>query len=133
MSGQPDPKTWTCKRVRDKAKCGHRNPALKRRCWKCGAPRPPKRQARHMAVLRGLNFDDFVQVNGGEHCGVCGKTAKVDGSALKLYRDHEHKNLGRPRGLLCFNCNKRLDYLVTAEWCDAAAAYLRGERFKVAS
>lgn len=125
MSGKPDPRMWTCKRRQAGVKCGYRNAAVKQRCGKCGGPRPERKQPKHMAVLRSLTFEDFVEVNGGEFCGVCRKTQKASGGPIKLYRDHEHKNLGTPRGLLCFTCNKRLDYLVTAEWCDAAAAYLR--------
>jgi hypothetical protein len=83
-----------------------------------------------MIVLRGLTFSDFVAINlerhgVGEACGACGESSKSDGAPLKLYRDHEHRNLGNPRGLLCFRCNRKLEVSDTPEYLEALAGYLR--------
>lgn len=50
-----------------------------------------------------IPYADYVVLNGGEMCGVCG--AKPVGK--KLDRDHDHAT-GKPRGLLCRRCNRLL-------------------------
>lgn len=66
-------------------------------------------------------YEHYVELNGGEYCGICGKTPEP---GKRLHRDHEHKGVGRPRGLLCFPCNLQLKHTSTVEWLRAAAAYL---------
>jgi len=68
-----------------------------------------------------LSYDQYIALNGGEHCGICGE-GPVRGR--RLDRDHEHKADGRPRGLLCRACNRKLRRVLTAEWLRNAAAYL---------
>ncbi|MGH8525107.1 MAG: endonuclease domain-containing protein [Gammaproteobacteria bacterium] len=71
-----------------------------------------------MAAL-DLTYEQYVEINGGEHCGICGK--EPDGR--RLDRDHDHKT-GRPRGLLCWACNRQLRTWATVEWLRSAAMYL---------
>lgn len=77
-----------------------------------------------MAVLRDLSYEECIQINGGEHCGICGAKPKT----RKLDRDHEHKGSGAIRGILCIRCNLALPNRVTLEWLRLAVAYL--ERFE---
>jgi hypothetical protein len=77
-----------------------------------------------MAVLRGLTYEDCIEINGGEHCGICGAVPKT----RRLDRDHEHKGNGALRGLLCIRCNLALPNRITIEWLKLAIAYL--ERFE---
>lgn len=111
---------WTCRRVTHNAVCGYRNPPRTRKCGACGKPRPPRRQPAHMRAL-DLPYEAYVQINGGEFCGICGKSPKL---GKRLQRDHEHRADGTPRGLLCFQDNRRLGRHMTIEWMRAALAYL---------
>lgn len=74
-----------------------------------------------MAAL-DLSYEAYIELNGGEHCGICGRVPEPGGR--KLDRDHEHKGEGRPRGLLCWACNRQLRTWATIQWLLAAAAYL---------
>jgi hypothetical protein len=84
-----------------------------------------------MAAL-DLPYEHYVQLNGGvEACGICGKPPRP---GRRLDRDHDHKT-GRPRGLLCWSCNRQLRTWATVTWLKAAAAYLErssetGTRFE---
>lgn len=100
-------------------KCRAVNPARKRLCETCGKPRPPRKRKAHMAAL-DLSYEHYIEINGGEHCGICGRGP----NGKRLDRDHEHSGDGRPRGLLCHVCNRRLRGFVTLEWLAAATAYL---------
>jgi hypothetical protein len=51
-------------------------------------------------------YETYVELNGGEHCGICGKGPTPN---RKLDKDHEHKGVGRPRGLLCWRHNRALE------------------------
>lgn len=73
-----------------------------------------------MAAL-DIAYERYVELNGGEHCGICGAERKPE---KRLDRDHDHKT-GRPRGLLCWACNRQLRTWATVEWLLAAAAYLK--------
>ena len=66
-------------------------------------------------------YETYIILNDGEHCGICLRPRPEE---RRLDRDHDHK-LGQPRGLLCRGCNMRLQYWMTPEWLEAAAAYLR--------
>jgi hypothetical protein len=72
-------------------------------------------------VLDELSFEDFAAINGGKFCGICGKTSN---GIRAFHRDHDHRNGGRPRGLLCFPCNSALRAYMTADWLRKAADYL---------
>lgn len=72
-------------------------------------------------VALEVTYEDYISLNGGEHCGIC---LKPRSRTKRLDRDHDHKT-GLPRGLLCSRCNRALPHWVTPEWLDAAAAYLR--------
>jgi hypothetical protein len=77
-----------------------------------------------------LPYEDYVALNGGERCGICGRPptkATRDKPARRLDRDHDHRD-GKPRGLLCggrMGCNRRLGRVDDPRWLEAAAAYLR--------
>jgi hypothetical protein len=107
-------KTWRCRG------CLSMNEARKRTCQACAKPRPKKRRPKHLKALE-LPYEQYVELNGGEHCGVCGRAPT---KTRRLDRDHCHKT-GRPRGLACARCNRALPSWVTADWLDKAAAYLR--------
>jgi Recombination endonuclease VII len=111
---------WTCQRVVRGKKCAHKQPARYRNCRKCGKPRPVRKRPAHMAAL-DESYEHYIEINGGEHCGICGRSASP---MRRLDRDHDH-NTGLPRGLLCFACNRQLRTWATIEWLLAAAAYLR--------
>ena len=111
---------WTCQRVTAGARCGHVNPNRRRKCERCQKTRPVRQRPAHTSAL-DLPYDYYVAINGGEVCGICG-TRPAPGK--KLHRDHEHKGVGFPRGLLCFPCNLQLKHSSTVEWLRAAAAYL---------
>lgn len=111
---------WTCRRRIDGQVCRTQNPNRKRKCEACGGAKPPKRVPKHMAALE-LPYEYYVEINGGERCAICLRPRTE--VAKRFHRDHNHRT-GRPRGLLCFPCNKRLAYDVTSEWLRAAADYL---------
>jgi len=95
------------------------NEPRKRSCQACGRKRPPKRRPKHMVALI-VPYEEYIQLNGGEICGVC----LTPGSGRRrLDRDHDHKT-GLPRGLLHPRCNRALPSWVTAVWLRAAADYL---------
>jgi hypothetical protein len=68
-----------------------------------------------------LTYEQYVDLNGGEHCGICGNHQKDGGP--RLHRDHDHRT-GKPRGLLCFPCNSALRPYMTADWVRRALEYL---------
>lgn len=77
-----------------------------------------------MAAL-DLPYEHYVEINGGEFCGICGDPPKP---GRRLCRDHAHEGNGTPRGLLCVKCNRflvkqRYGLKVTADWLRRAAAY----------
>lgn len=62
-----------------------------------------------------------LELQFGNHCGICGKAPSSGQRALAI--DHDHKRMA-VRGLLCGRCNKALPSWVTAPWLRAAADYL---------
>lgn len=113
-------RTWKCQRSTGGVRCGHSNPGRKQKCEACGEKRGPLKRPRHMAAL-DVPYEEYVFLNGGEHCGICGRPPK-DGK--RLQRDHDHRGDGHPRGLLCFACNRWLRGFMTVEWLRKAIAYL---------
>src|SRR3954463_9079642 len=110
---------WTCQRRYDGVRCGHVNPNRKRNCAWCGKPRPARKRPDHMSAL-ALDYDYYVEINGGERCGICGAEPKP---GRRLHRDHERRGVGLARGLLFFNCNRKLPYSATLDWMHAALPY----------
>jgi hypothetical protein len=102
---------WTCPH------CRSRWNENKQRC--CGRKRPWRKPS-HKQVLKELPYEAWVEMF-GETCGICGVGPS---ETRRLDRDHEHRGEGRPRGLLCHLCNRRLDTRATPEWLRAAADYL---------
>lgn len=118
---------WACTRQSKGVKCNTLNPIRAQKCSACGKAKPRPAPKKHMA---GLNYDyeHYKEINGGEHCGICFTTvSELKNPQKKFARDHDHSaiGLGNPRGLLCTRCNMRLSYQMTAEWLEAAAAYVR--------
>lgn len=111
-------KTWTCRRQYGGVPCLHVNPSRNRVCSLCGKKKPARKRPAHMIAL-DLPYEAYVALNGGEECGICRKPP----GTRKLDRDHDHKT-GKPRGLLCWACNRQLRTWATIEWLTAAAAYL---------
>jgi hypothetical protein len=132
-------KTWTCQRVSKGTRCAHVNPKRRQICIKCGKRRPATKRKEHFDVLK-MPYEAFVLVNGdyGENCGICGRPR----SAKKRNdRDHEHKDKGLVRGILCHGCNRTLGQrmetsardagMTLPEWLRAAADYIeRAERWR---
>jgi Recombination endonuclease VII len=112
---------WTCRRVSKSVVCGHRNAPRAKKCELCGKPRPARRRPAHMAVLAQMDYAAFLVLNGGETCGICGRSPT---SRRRLDRDHSHDGDGYARGLLCAWCNRQLPRRATPEWLRAAADYL---------
>lgn len=110
---------WTCQRKQDGIPCRAVNPNRKRNCSRCGKARPARRRPAHMAAL-AASYEEFVLLNGGNHCAICGRKPSAH---RRLDRDHCHRT-GRPRGLLCARCNRALPNWVTADWLRAAIRYL---------
>jgi hypothetical protein len=81
-------------------------------------PQKRKRRPAHRAAL-DLPYEDYVRLNGGEFCAICGALPK----SRRLHRDHDHAT-GRPRGLLCFRCNRFLTTWMTVEFLRKVIAYL---------
>jgi Recombination endonuclease VII len=117
---------WTCKRQRNGQRCGAVNAARKRNCEACGLPRQRRQTSKdkHEAALRDLTYEDYIEINGGEFCGICG----CGPGTRRLHRDHEHKGDGTARGLLCFRHNLVIPDYMTLELARAVVAYL--ERFE---
>lgn len=111
---------WICYRQQDGRKCLTKNPNLKQKCLTCGGPRPERKRPEHLVALQ-TDYETYVELNGGEVCGICERRRTE--KDRRLDRDHDHKT-GRPRGLLCAKCNRALAYWVTPSWLRAAADYL---------
>lgn len=69
-----------------------------------------------------LSFEEHRDRNGGDFCGICGGLQKPGGN--RLHRDHDHKNGGMARGLLCFRCNAAVRNYMTLDWAKRLVAYL---------
>jgi hypothetical protein len=117
-------KQWTCPRRIGGLRCGGINPPRARKCHTCDKPRPPRRRPKHMRAL-DVPYEEYVQINGGEFCFLCGK---VPGKGRRLDRDHDHEAGGTPRGLLCWKCNRALHRWMTPQWLRRAAYYLERTR-----
>ena len=72
-------------------------------CKKCKSSRQVERYFSYTGSKYGILEADYISMmkaqNGG--CAICGKTE------CRLVVDHNHKT-GRPRGLLCGQCNSAL-------------------------
>lgn len=111
---------WTCQRITAGQRCKQVNPKRLQKCGRCGKRRPATKQPAHRAVLAEMDYAACVALF-GKQCGICGRKPSP---RRKLDRDHEHRDGGKIRGLLCARCNRALPNWVTAEWLRAAAVYL---------
>lgn len=110
---------WTCQRSTAGQRCRTVNPNRLQKCQSCGKRRPARKRPAHLAAL-DLPYETFVELNGGEWCGICGAEPKA---GKRLHRDHDHRT-GRPRGVLCFPCNSALRPYMTADWLGCALDYV---------
>lgn len=94
---------WLCK------KCRYRNLREHRKCRGCEKPKPKKRVPKHAEILRDTPYEQYaelsVQIHGGElhHCAVC---RKAPTKVKRHDRDHDHRIVGRARGIACSFCNR---------------------------
>ena len=82
----------------------------------------------HRKIRNTMDYDKLLMEQDGR-CAICKEPWQqyhpVTGKKRRrLHRDHDHKRL-YGRGLLCYQCNVRLRGDVSAEWCEAAAEYLK--------
>lgn len=117
--------------------CGTRNERTKQKCVGegCRRSRPKPRLPKHAEAIRGDNYETVyvplaAVVHGvtDESCNLCGRPRGVG----RHHRDHGHNkdelSFGKPRGILCFQCNNRLPREATEEWLHKAYLYLRRVR-----
>jgi hypothetical protein len=117
MSG----KTWLCP-------CGTRNQRVKQKCTNptCQKRRPKRRVPNHAKTLRDDSYAVYVQVANDVHgvtdesCCVCGRPRH---ESMRHHRDHDHVT-GKPRGIVCFQCNQLMPRLLTVERARLILAYL---------
>lgn len=116
-------------------KCNTLNPALKRKCTKCGKDRPTKSPPKHMAALNE-SYEHYIEINMeahgvGEVCAICHRSPRT----RKLDRDHAHTvtGLGEPRGLLCPMHNKFLPHWMTLGLARDLVAYLERHEARMAA
>jgi hypothetical protein len=102
---------WTCR------KCKTKHRGTTQLCV-CGTRRPKKKTAKHTAGLEDYPYEWYVE-RFGEQCGICGNGPKT----RHLNRHHSHWT-GKPLGLLCHACNRKLWKDVTKGWLLAAAHYV---------
>jgi len=112
-------KYWLC------PKCRTRHQRIIQRC-ECGGKRPAPRVPKHARTLRDDSYEVYNQVNAEIHgvtdesCAICSKPRSQE---RRHDRDHDHTT-GKPRGLLCWRCNRNLPRDVDAEWLEKAHGYL---------
>ncbi len=121
------PRYWLC------PNCKQRNERVKQKCATpgCSRSRPKPRTPRHARTLQDDAYSDYVRIAAEIHgvtdesCCVCGRPRHED---MRHHRDHGHAKdsitFGKPRGLACFQCNKLMPVLMTAERAQAIADYL---------
>lgn len=119
---------WTCQKITHGIKCGHHNPPRTRKCRKCLKARPIRHTVMSDSKALAIPYEEYVKINGGEHCGVCGRTRAQQPRGRRFDRDHDH-DTDLPRGLLCRQCNRalvasRFGLKINVKWLLAAAAYL---------
>jgi hypothetical protein len=117
--------TWTCPRQTAGDKCRHVNPRRRQYCQRCGKKRPA-RVGQSRTGYRHQEALDVLIERLGDRCAICGRPGPFGPSRAPLQRDHDHGHPDKPtRGLLCPYDNRRLKAWMTADWLEAAAAYLR--------
>lgn len=116
---------WTCQKQAGGIPCRVLNPNRFQICQACGKRRPKRKRPAHMSALE-LPYEYFVRINGGDHCGVCGRGPSP---GRRLDRDHSHEGVGVPRGVLCHLHNRAMKlFNDDPALLRAAAAYLERPR-----
>ena len=108
-------RTWRCRG------CLSVNGSRKRKCGACNKARPKRRRPTHLKALT-LTYEQYVELNGGDHCGIT-TCERGPSPTRRLDRDHDHKT-GKPRGLLCVRHNRMLDSRTSPTELRACADYL---------
>lgn len=119
--------TWTCTRQANKVECRAVNPNRFQLCKTCGKRKPKRKTASHTQSLN-LTYEEYIELNGGEFCGICFRTrAELPDPSRKLDRDHTHDptmGVEAARGLLCRECNRKAKKWLKIEWVRGLLAYL---------
>jgi hypothetical protein len=90
-----------------------------------------KFKSKRLMQCYGLTIEAFLDIVKSQNaaCAICLRhhskcpKGKGSGKKIRLYVDHDHAT-GKVRGLLCHNCNGRLDHLSTPELLRRSASYL---------
>jgi hypothetical protein len=122
---QHSPNKYAKSRTWDKANAERRRENQRR--WRTQNADYIKTQGKQWQLLNtyGITLDEYYQLLTAQDnsCGICRRHKSKFRKMLAV--DHCHKT-GNVRGLLCFSCNRAIAYLQdNAEYCDAAATYLR--------
>lgn len=119
--------TWVCSRQANRVKCGAENLNKFQLCQTCGKRKPKRKTASHLSALK-LTYEQYIVLNGGEFCGICGRTRdQLPDPSRKLDRDHTHDptmGVEAARGLLCRECNRKAKKWLKVEWVRMLLAYL---------
>ena len=67
---------WTCQRQSKGVKCGQWNQARRQKCYACSEAEASEAEAGAHAGARDEKHEDYIVLNGGEFCGICGKEWK---------------------------------------------------------
>lgn len=92
-----------------------------------GAAKTKKQQHAKLGREARKRYAEFVAIQGGEFCAICGRPPKKGGRRLHI--DHDHRTM-EIRGLCCSLCNRRLRVFLTVDLLLAMAAYLKDPPLK---
>lgn len=122
----------TSDRKRPRAKCKVCHRAECRERWHNDATLRERNYDGWLRRTYGICLDEYNVLAESQSwvCAICGHEPKVRYAdkgryAHRLHLDHCHET-GRVRGLLCFNCNRRISaFERTGPWLSQAIAYLQ--------
>lgn len=118
---------WLCRG------CGYRNERRKQKCAGegCNRSRPKRRVPKHETTLRDDSYAVYLEFSARVHgvvdeeCAICAKPRHQD---MHHHRDHGHLKgdpaYGKPRGIVCFSCNRLMPRELDAARAQLIADYL---------